>query len=157
MEFIPNTYRGSDMKKEIESGPLTLDPSVSKSLHIMPKCIDIVINNRRLSIARYQKLKDHYEQCIHCQVKVGVFLRTTQREEQITIDTTNVERRHLQSLVHLLHSIVREDIAVYIDVLEVQGATEASKRFLAFAEHLDSCQECRHSVEETCKWLQTAQ
>jgi hypothetical protein len=145
------------MQKEIKGGPLTLDPRISESFHIMPKCVDIVITNRRLSVARYQKLKEHYEQCIHCQVMIGVFLRTTQREEQIPIDTTIAERRHLQRLVHMLHSIVREDIAVYIDVLEELGVTEASERFPAFAEHVDSCRECQCSVEETRKWLQAEQ
>ncbi len=145
------------MLKRITGGPLTIDSSVPESPHILPQCIDIITNNRRLNIARYQKLKEHYEQCIHCQVRSEVFLLTTQKKEQSAIDSTNAERRHLQRLIHMLHSIVREDIAVYIDVLEERGVAEASERFPLFAEHLDSCQECQCSVEETRKWLQAEQ
>lgn len=145
------------MFERIAGGSLTLNPNISESPHILPQCITIVTNNRPMSNARYLQLKEHYDQCIHCQVRSEFFLRTVQREKQRDIDLPETERQQLQRLFHILHSIMREDIAAYMDALEEDGVVQASKMFPAFAEHLDSCQECQRSVEETRKWIKTDQ
>ena len=141
------------MQGRIADGPLTLDSGVPESPHMMPQCIYIVTNTRRLHPAQYQKLKEHYKECTYCQVRVVDFLRVRQREKQAVIDSITPERVHLQRFVAILHSIVREDIAAYIDALEEHGVSRANKRFLSFAEHLDYCGKCRNSIEEYRKWL----
>lgn len=147
------------MQGKVAGGSLALDESVSNSQHVLPQCIDIVTRNRRLSVARQTLLRAHYAHCIHCQVMIGTFLRSLERgigEKREPVVTDTLAQANLYRLKQILHSLVREDIPAYIDTLEEHGEAAAGKKHPAFAEHLDYCQDCQNAVEETRRWLQTA-
>jgi hypothetical protein len=116
--------------------------------HVLSQLIDMLLGNWQPAPADLEVLLSHLVECLHCQLALGTLIALELHSDLAEEDHSTL-RNLLAQLTDLIHETQIDDLVAYLEVLEAQGQAEASSRFPVLAEHLQHCQDCRSTIEET--------
>lgn len=119
--------------------------------HILSQLVNIVTGDLELDSIEQEQLLEHLVDCECCQTALVMLVDSELADDNASDSSENVARELLarqRETMQKKHAHY-EQIAAYIETLEVQGQEEANKKYPALVEHLQHCIDCRHLVEST--------
>lgn len=119
--------------------------------HILSQLVDIVTGDLELDSTKQEQLLEHLVDCEYCQTALVMLVGSELADDNASASSDNIARELLarqRETMQKKHGHY-EQIAAYIETLQVQGQEEASKKYPALVEHLQHCIACRHLVEST--------
>lgn len=133
--------------EEAAMGPIMLD----KPPHILPQLMEVVEGDWQPTPTEQEQLLAHLVECEYCQVTLRVLVEARLAEGSPGSSSEDPARKLLARLGKFAQKKQAhyEQIAAYIETLEVRGEKAANKQYPELAEHLKQCKECQFLVKST--------
>src|SRR5579863_4296955 len=144
--------RRKTMEDKMRALEFGLDAAkLAKPPHILSQLMDIVTGDVELDTTEQEQLLEHLVDCEYCQTVLVMLVGAGLADDNASDSSENIVRELLarqRETMRKKHANY-EQIAAYIETLEVQGQEEANKKYPALVEHLQHCLDCRNLVEST--------
>ena len=130
--------------------------NLDKPPHVLSQLTAMMIGSWQPAPADLEALLPHLVECVYCQLALKTLI-ALELESNPSDEATRTLHTLLAQLTDLIHETQMEDLAAYMEVLEVQGQDEADSKFPLLSEHLKQCQECQSAIAETLLLLHRAE
>ena|SRR6266566_6437142 len=133
--------------EETAIGSVMLD----KPPHILPQLVEIVEGDWQPASTEQEQLLAHLVECEYCQVTLGVLVEARLAEGSPGSSSEDPARQLLTRLggITQKRQAHYEQIATYIETLDMSGEKAANEKYPELAEHLKRCKDCQFLVKST--------
>lgn len=134
--------------------PVSEPGNLHEPPHVLAQFVDMVTAKSFADDESQKQISTHLATCIYCQTMLGSYLVALSKYNKAhNIPVDDVEKL-LGQLKDIIHETIKDDIPAYVDALMEQNEKKANQHYPLFAEHLQSCEDCKREVADLHSLLQ---